>query len=235
MAEARDRDVKRMIEELGLAPHPEGGYYREMFRSSSTAIYFLLPAGEFSAFHRLRVSDEIWHHYLGDPVELQTISPDGVHQVTILGPDLERGALPGLRLAAQFGERQAVQARLDRQQRERRRLFGVPGEFDRAHRRAPRCRRQDAPAGVGEEDRVDQLGLAARELGDEGDDELLVAEPLAQRADLLGGFAVSEVVLGQEARQVLEPLAERGAPATEGIETGGERWRHQAAQGFGSW
>ena len=94
MAEQRDPDVKRMIEDLGLAPHPEGGYYRETFRSSSTAIYFLLPAGEFSAFHRLRASDEIWHHYLGDPVELQTISPDGVHQVTILGPDLERGERP---------------------------------------------------------------------------------------------------------------------------------------------
>jgi predicted cupin superfamily sugar epimerase len=94
MAEQRDPDVNRMIEDLGLAPHPEGGYYRETFRSSSTAIYFLLPAGEFSAFHRLRASDEIWHHYLGDPVELQTISPDGVHQVTVLGPDLGRGERP---------------------------------------------------------------------------------------------------------------------------------------------
>ena len=74
-------------------------------------------------------------------------------------------------------------------------------------------------------------GLAARELGDEGNDELLVAETLAQRADLLGGLAVAEVVLGQEARQVVEPLAERSAPATEGIETGGKRWRHRAAQG----
>src|SRR5215204_7396003 len=94
MAEPQDRDVSRIIEDLGLAPHPEGGFYRETFRSSSTAIYFLLPAGEFSAFHRLRASDEIWHHYLGDPVELDTIGIDGVHQVTILGSDLERGELP---------------------------------------------------------------------------------------------------------------------------------------------
>jgi predicted cupin superfamily sugar epimerase len=91
---ARDPDVDRIIESLGLAPHPEGGFYRETFRSSSTAIYFLLPAGEFSAFHRLRSSDEVWHHYAGDPVELDTIDPDGVHRVTILGPDLAHGERP---------------------------------------------------------------------------------------------------------------------------------------------
>jgi len=91
---AEDPDVNRIIEALGLAPHPEGGFYRETFRSSSTEIYFLLPAGEFSAFHRLRASDEIWHHYAGDPVELQTIGNDGEHRVTMLGPDLERGERP---------------------------------------------------------------------------------------------------------------------------------------------
>jgi len=94
MADIRHPDVNRMVEILGLSPHPEGGFYRETFRSSSTAIYFLLPAGEFSAFHRLRASDEIWHHYAGDPVELETIDSDGVHRVTILGSDLERGERP---------------------------------------------------------------------------------------------------------------------------------------------
>jgi predicted cupin superfamily sugar epimerase len=94
MVEAPDREVNRMVEALDLVPHPEGGFYRETFRSSSTEIYFLLPAGEFSAFHRLRTSDEIWHHYVGDPVELQTIGKDGVHRVTILGPALERGERP---------------------------------------------------------------------------------------------------------------------------------------------
>jgi len=94
MADLRDPDVARMVEILGLAPHPEGGFYRETFRSSSTEIYFLLPAGEFSAFHRLRVSDEIWHHYAGDPVELHTIGGDGMHRVTILGPDVEQGERP---------------------------------------------------------------------------------------------------------------------------------------------
>jgi predicted cupin superfamily sugar epimerase len=94
MADARDPEANRIIRALGLAPHPEGGFYRETYRSSSTAIYFLLPAGEFSAFHRLRSSDEIWHHYAGDPVELDTVDRDGVHRITILGPDLERGERP---------------------------------------------------------------------------------------------------------------------------------------------
>ena len=115
MTDARNPDVMKMVEVLGLAPHPEGGYYRETYRSSSTAIYFLLPAGEFSAFHRLRGSDEIWHHYAGDPVELHTIGPDGAHRVTILGPDLERGERPQaivpagtLQAAAVRGERFAL-------------------------------------------------------------------------------------------------------------------------------
>lgn len=71
---------------LGLRPHPEGGYYAETFRSSlevasvahagarqaSTAIYFLLRTRDFSAFHRVR-SDEVWHHYAGDALELVVV------------------------------------------------------------------------------------------------------------------------------------------------------------------
>ncbi len=88
------------ITTLGLSPHPEGGFYRETFRApllvetpfgpraASTAIYFLLPAGTFSALHRVR-SDEVWHHYAGDPVELHTIDEQGTHSVTMLGPLLE--------------------------------------------------------------------------------------------------------------------------------------------------
>jgi predicted cupin superfamily sugar epimerase len=115
MGSARDPGVDRIIESLGLAPHPEGGFYRETYRGSSTAIYFLLPAGDFSAFHRLRTSVEIWHHYAGDPIELDTIDPDGTHRVTILGPDLERGERPQaivpagtLQAAAVRGERFAL-------------------------------------------------------------------------------------------------------------------------------
>jgi predicted cupin superfamily sugar epimerase len=68
---------------LGLVPHPEGGHYAEVFRSPATVspadgrsprpaittIYFLLRAGERSAFHVVR-SDEVWHYYEGDPLEL---------------------------------------------------------------------------------------------------------------------------------------------------------------------
>jgi hypothetical protein len=136
--------------------------------------------------------------------------------------DVEREAAPGARLGAHLTERKALEARLDRQQQERRRLVGAPAELDRAHRRAARRRRQDATAGVGEEDRVDELRLATRELGDEGDDELFVTKSLAQGGDLLRGLAVGEVVLVEETRERFRPLAQRCAPAAEGVETGGE-------------
>lgn len=92
--------VEQMIRALDLAPHPEGGYYRETYRAGSTAIYFLLPAGEFSAFHRLRTSDELWHHYAGDPVELHTIAPDGTYRVAVLGPAIAHGETPQALVAA---------------------------------------------------------------------------------------------------------------------------------------
>jgi uncharacterized protein len=98
-------DARAVVQALGLTPHPEGGYYRETFRAplavdapqgtraASTAIYFLLPAGTFSALHRVR-SDEVWHHYDGDPVEVYTLREDGEAQVVRLGPDLARGDRP---------------------------------------------------------------------------------------------------------------------------------------------
>jgi predicted cupin superfamily sugar epimerase len=100
-------NAERVIEWLGLAPHPEGGYFAETFRAprgvtsashpgpraASTAIYFLLKTGEFSAFHRVR-SDEVWHHYLGDPLELRRIDAERRQDSLRLGPDLERGERP---------------------------------------------------------------------------------------------------------------------------------------------
>jgi predicted cupin superfamily sugar epimerase len=98
-------EVRAIMERLSLAPHPEGGFFRETFRAPlvieapqglravSTAIYFLLPAGTFSAFHRVR-SDEIWHHYDGDPLDLHTLDEGDAHGVTILGRDLARGEQP---------------------------------------------------------------------------------------------------------------------------------------------
>jgi hypothetical protein len=106
-------------------------------------------------------------------------------------------------------------------------LLAVPAELDRAHRRPPGRRGQDAAAGVGEEDRVDQLRLAARELGDERDDELLVAEALAQRGDLVAGGALRQVVLAEEAGQRVDAQGQGGAPLAEGIEAGREGMGHR--------
>jgi predicted cupin superfamily sugar epimerase len=98
-------EARAVVEALGLQPHPEGGFYRETFRASlavtapqgaraaSTAIYFLLPAGSFSALHRVR-SDEVWHHYDGDPLDLHLLTADASHSVVRLGRDLRRGEKP---------------------------------------------------------------------------------------------------------------------------------------------
>ncbi len=99
-------DALSLVKRLGLAPHPEGGFYRETWRSplavpglarglrsSNTAIYFLLPAGTFSAFHRV-TSDEGWHHYDGDPLDLHVIDERGEHRVHALGRDFARGEVP---------------------------------------------------------------------------------------------------------------------------------------------
>jgi predicted cupin superfamily sugar epimerase len=77
--------ARRLIEELGLTPHPEGGWYREVYRSagvvrtaaelsrpSLTTIYFLLSQGGISRWHRL-AADEVWHWYEGDPLDLYAI------------------------------------------------------------------------------------------------------------------------------------------------------------------
>jgi len=85
---------------LGLSPHPEGGFYREFWRSGArvdpgdrrgtrhalTSIYFLLPAGDISRWHRVG-SDEVWHHCEGDPLELLLVPPGETRLERIrLGP-----------------------------------------------------------------------------------------------------------------------------------------------------
>ena len=90
---------------LNLQPHPEGGFYRQTYisaegielprghRAFSTAIYYLLEPGTFSEMHQLD-SDEVFHFYLGDPVELLQLNPDGGSALSILGPDLVAGQQP---------------------------------------------------------------------------------------------------------------------------------------------
>ena len=98
---AADEGAEAAIRRLGLAPHPEGGWFRETFRDGvassargvSTAIYYLLRGGEVSRWHRVDAA-EVWHWYAGAPM-LLTLSPDGKARCElVLGPDLTAGAEP---------------------------------------------------------------------------------------------------------------------------------------------
>lgn len=95
-----------LIDALGLQPHPEGGFYRETFRdalpslsearrSASTAIYFLLPAGVTSRWHRVDAA-EVWHFYAGSPLLLRFVDPmASQHAETVtLGGDVGAGERP---------------------------------------------------------------------------------------------------------------------------------------------
>jgi predicted cupin superfamily sugar epimerase len=93
---------------LGLAPHPEGGAYRETWRARAaagegralaTAIAFLLRRGEVSRWHRV-TSDELWLHQGGDPMLLRRISPAGVVDDAWLGLDVAAGQAPQLLVPA---------------------------------------------------------------------------------------------------------------------------------------
>jgi hypothetical protein len=102
------RTARYWIDKLQLAPHPEGGYYRQTYssgitiaaealprgfagpRAASTAIYFLIKDQNFSAFHRLR-SDELWHFYAGSPLLVLSIDPSGQYSDFLLGSDPDRG------------------------------------------------------------------------------------------------------------------------------------------------
>ena len=90
-------NAQHYIKTLALLPHPEGGYYKETYRSKesitlpqgernySTAIYFLLEENNFSAFHKIK-SDELWHFYAGDVLEVIEITTEGKLKITELGP-----------------------------------------------------------------------------------------------------------------------------------------------------
>lgn len=96
----------RLIAQFGLAPHPEGGFFRETYRAAdrvlratardapaadraaSTAIYYMLSDDAFSAWHRIR-SDEIWHFYAGDPIDVHVIDTNGTLLTHRLGNAIE--------------------------------------------------------------------------------------------------------------------------------------------------
>lgn len=99
------------IQQLGLTPHPEGGYFGETYRAVesvaasalparyladrtlATAIYFLLKGTQVSKFHRLQ-SDEIWCYQAGSGLTLHILTPDGTLRQQRLGLDVKRGELP---------------------------------------------------------------------------------------------------------------------------------------------
>lgn len=111
-------DAKYWIKKLELKPHPEGGYFRQTYRSelmitpwallnslppgtvpsigrpraASTAIYFLLEGENFSAFHRLK-SDEMWHFYAGSPLTVHVLNAAGEYSSILLGSDCEAGQI----------------------------------------------------------------------------------------------------------------------------------------------
>lgn len=96
--------AQELVERYALLPHPEGGFFRESYRSAeqvdlprgrrsaSTAIYFLLPRGTKSRLHRIK-SDEVWHFYLGGPLRLTVLSEEGAESTVVLGPDAAQGQL----------------------------------------------------------------------------------------------------------------------------------------------
>jgi predicted cupin superfamily sugar epimerase len=102
--------LENLIKKFDLKAHPEGGYFKEYYRSSetisqqalpvrfkgdrcfSTSIYFLLPYGSISRLHRI-AADEIWHFYLGGPLELLQLFPEGKIEKIVLGQDVEAGQM----------------------------------------------------------------------------------------------------------------------------------------------
>ena len=96
--------AKEIINHFNLTEHPEGGFFKEVYRSKEeilsknlderfignrnycTSIYFLLTSEKFSAFHKIN-QDEIWHFYKGSSLKLHLISPEGAYSFIIIGDD----------------------------------------------------------------------------------------------------------------------------------------------------
>ena len=110
-------EARAIIERLGLAPHPEGGWYRETWRAEAapgaraggTAILFLLEAGQRSHWHRVD-ADELWLWHAGAPLDLRIArAAEGTVETLVLGGDVLGGQVPQARVPA--GEWQATEAR----------------------------------------------------------------------------------------------------------------------------
>ncbi|WP_299214156.1 cupin domain-containing protein [uncultured Aquimarina sp.] len=108
-----DKKVEQIVTMLNMTPHPEGGFYKETYRSDGvipkavlkdqfsgdrnycTGIYFLLTSENFSAFHRIK-QDEMWHFYGGNSLYVHVITPEGVYTRYAVGMNLDQGESPQL-------------------------------------------------------------------------------------------------------------------------------------------
>ncbi len=96
------QEIELLIEKLELLPHPEGGFYKETYRSNETiasgnrqlmtSIYFLLTSNNVSKFHRIK-SDELWFFHTGSPLIVHVLDENG-HTENLIGLDLQKGELP---------------------------------------------------------------------------------------------------------------------------------------------
>ncbi len=103
--------LKEIISKLDLTPHPEGGFFKETYRSEgfikrdslsevysgernySTCIYFVITSESFSAWHKIH-QEEFWHFYLGSSITIHLISPEGEYSTVVLGNDIVNGEVP---------------------------------------------------------------------------------------------------------------------------------------------
>ncbi len=108
-----DKEIKEIVRKLEMTPHPEGGFYKETYRSTgvipkvvlgevfsgeryySTAIYFLITSDNFSAFHKIN-QDEIWHYYKGSSLYVHVIDLKGKYSKYTVGANLDQDELPQL-------------------------------------------------------------------------------------------------------------------------------------------
>jgi predicted cupin superfamily sugar epimerase len=116
-------NAKQYIDQLHMLPHPEGGYFKEIFRSNnsiqftgfegerslSTSIFFLLEKGQTSALHRIK-SDEIWYFHEGQTLEIIELDSEGKEQITLLGKNILSGEVLQhvVRAGTWFGARLAA-------------------------------------------------------------------------------------------------------------------------------
>ena len=92
--DSRKKSIEELIETHQLLPHPEGGFYRETYRSAcSTGIFYLLSKGQKSSFHRIK-SDEMWHFYGGDEISIVEINSNGAIKETFLNKDNPQYVVP---------------------------------------------------------------------------------------------------------------------------------------------